>query len=76
MINEEKNQLWDSLSRDARNVLDTLYMPYDDEYDISKVCIGEEFKTKEMEQGIVITKDLFNEIVNYVKKDKDLDWIK
>lgn len=61
---------WKVLSYDAKNVLEWLEYPYIGRFNTLTIEVGKLFSRPET--NIRITKELFNEIYDYVKSDSNI----
>lgn len=72
MTSEEKNALWNTLSDDAKNVLEWIQDERTGKYNELNLSIGKEFFVDGMDKGIPMTSELLKEIITFAMKSGDL----
>lgn len=64
--------MWKDLSNDAKNVIEWLENPFTGKLNRLMIVVGETFIATQT--NILITQNLFDEIVEYVKSDENISY--
>ena len=69
---------WNELTNEAKGIIEWIEDPYTGKRRILEIKIGEMFEPVSIyamkPTRIMITKDLYQEVISFVKEDKNLDW--